>query len=43
VQDGKFEIQLVDLTIAKTVSEPTGNPFMTATACRAGSLSSPST
>ncbi|MCG5431265.1 DUF4352 domain-containing protein [Mycobacterium sp. MYCO198283] len=32
VRDGKFEFQVVNLTRSKTVSDPTGNPYMTATA-----------
>jgi hypothetical protein len=32
VRDGKFEFQVLDTTFAKTVSDPTGNPYMTATA-----------
>jgi Domain of unknown function (DUF4352)/Protein of unknown function (DUF2510) len=32
VRDGKFEFQVVSTTVAKSVSDPTGNPYMTATA-----------
>jgi hypothetical protein len=32
VRDGKFEFQVTNTTVAKTVSDPTGNPYMTATA-----------
>jgi Domain of unknown function (DUF4352) len=32
VRDGKFEFQVVNVKRAKTVSDPTGNPYMTATA-----------
>jgi hypothetical protein len=32
VRDGKFEFQVVSIERAKTVSDPTGNPYMTATA-----------
>jgi Domain of unknown function (DUF4352) len=32
VRDGKFEFQVLGITRAKTVSDPTGNPYMTATA-----------
>ena len=32
VRDGKFEFQVLDISRAKTVSDPTGNPYMTTTA-----------
>ena len=32
VRDGKFEFQILNIARAKTVSDPTGNPYMTATA-----------
>jgi hypothetical protein len=32
VRDGKFEFQVLNNFSAKTVSDPTGNPYMTATA-----------
>lgn len=32
VRDGKFEFQVLAVTSAKTVSDPTGNPYLTATA-----------
>jgi hypothetical protein len=32
VRDGKFEFQVLGIDRAKTVSDPTGNPYMTATA-----------
>ena len=32
VRDGKFEYQVLDITRAKTVSDPTGNPYLTTTA-----------
>jgi Domain of unknown function (DUF4352) len=32
VRDGKFEFQVLDITRAKTVSDPTGNPYLTTTA-----------
>jgi Domain of unknown function (DUF4352) len=32
VRDGKFEFQVLNIARAKTVSDPTGNPYMTATA-----------
>ncbi|AHY26864.1 hypothetical protein PBI_ZOEJ_40 [Mycobacterium phage ZoeJ] len=32
VRDGKFEFRVVGVERAKTVSDPTGNPYMTATA-----------
>src|SRR5262249_2025230 len=32
VRDGKFEFQVLGITNAKTVSDPTGNPYMTVTA-----------
>ncbi len=32
VRDGKFEFQVLDIATSKTVSDPTGNPYMTATA-----------
>jgi hypothetical protein len=34
VRDGKFEFQVLNNFSAKTVSDPTGNPYMTATAQR---------
>jgi len=32
VRDGKFEFQVINIARSKTVSDPTGNPYMTATA-----------
>jgi hypothetical protein len=32
VRDGKFEFQVTNVTTAKTVSDPTNNPYMTANA-----------
>lgn len=32
VRDGKFEFRVINVTRSKTVSDPTGNPYMTTTA-----------